>query len=44
MLTFLQVNPIAIRKPVDVYTENKRKVTVLEKTVFGSVLYIIFKY
>jgi len=34
------VNPIAIREPVDVYTENKRNVTVLESSTFGTLAYI----
>eukprot|EP00026_Physarum_polycephalum_P006051 Phypoly_transcript_06091.p1 GENE.Phypoly_transcript_06091~~Phypoly_transcript_06091.p1 ORF type:complete len:515 (+),score=90.29 Phypoly_transcript_06091:274-1818(+) len=34
------VNPIAIRENVDVYTENKRDLTFLENTAFGTVLFI----
>jgi len=34
------VNPIAIREEVDVYTENKRNVTLLESPEFGTVAYI----
>ncbi len=31
------MNPIAIREAVDVYTENKRNITVLESAEFGTV-------
>jgi phosphatidylserine decarboxylase len=34
------VNPIAIREEIDVYTENKRNVTLLESSEFGQVVYI----
>jgi len=34
------VNPIAIREDVDVYTENKRNLTVLESEEFGTIVYI----
>lgn len=34
------VNPIAIRKNIEIYAENKREITVLETEKFGTVLYI----
>jgi len=34
------VNPIAVNEHVDVYTENKRMVTLLESPIFGTVGYI----
>lgn len=34
------VNPIAIREEVDVYTENKRNLTLLNSTEFGTVGYV----
>lgn len=34
------VNPIALKQNIAIYTENKRKITVIEDTPFGKVLYI----
>jgi len=38
--TYYTVNPIAIRKDVDVYTENKRVVIPIETKEFGTVILI----
>jgi len=37
---YYTVNPIAINHDVDVYTENKRVVTVLESPEFGEMVYV----
>jgi len=37
---YYTVNPIAIREPIDVYTENKRNRVLLKSEEFGDVLYI----
>jgi len=38
--TYYTVNPVAINEDVDVYTENKRMLAVIETPEFGEVLYI----
>jgi len=38
--TYFTVNPIAVRETIDVYTENKRTVMVLESPQFGNVVFI----
>lgn len=34
------VNPIALKKDIEIFTQNKRAITALETTAFGKVLYI----
>lgn len=38
--TYFTVNPMAVRTPVDVYTENVRTVTLIESTDFGKVVMV----
>lgn len=38
--TYYTVNPMAIRTPVDVYTENIRAVTTIDSPIFGKVAYV----
>jgi len=38
--SYYTVNPMAIREPIDVYTENKRQRVVLSSNGFGDVLFI----
>ena len=34
---YYTVNPVAINSPVNVFTENKRKLTIIESPEFGKV-------
>ncbi len=38
--SYLTVNPMAIRKPIDVLTENARTVVMLDSPIFGKVAYV----
>ena len=38
--TYFTVNPMAVRTPVDVYTENVRTVTLIESPDFGKVVMV----
>ncbi len=38
--TYYTVNPIAVRNTMDVYTENKRAVTIINSDAFGQVLFV----
>lgn len=37
---YMTVNPMAVRQDVDVYTMNKRHVTILHSRAFGTVTYV----
>jgi len=37
---YYTVNPVAINSPVNVFTENKRKLTVIESPEFGKVAFM----